>query len=81
MATFLWVTLPLMMPSIVLVFALKLLRVFQTFEIELLLGTPINFFVYSTYLYSILQDSPPAYGKAPGRFCEWTRQAHHRCQP
>jgi ABC-type Fe3+ transport system, permease component len=64
LATFFWVTLPLMMPSIVLVFALKLLRVFQTFEIELLLGTPINFFVYSTYLYSILQDSPPPYGKA-----------------
>jgi iron(III) transport system permease protein len=64
LATFFWVTLPLMMPSIVLVFALKLLRVFQTFEIELLLGTPINFFVYSTYLYSVLQDTPPAYGKA-----------------
>ena len=62
--TFLRVTLPLMMPSIVLVFALKLLRVFQTFEIELLLGTPINFFVYSTYIYSVLQDITPAYGKA-----------------
>jgi iron(III) transport system permease protein len=64
LATFLRVTLPLMMPSIVLVFALKLLRVFQTFEIELLLGTPINFFVYSTYLYALLQDARPAYGKA-----------------
>jgi iron(III) transport system permease protein len=63
-ATFVWVTLPLMLPPIVLVFALKLLRVFQTFEIELLLGTPINFFVYSTYIYSILQNNPPAYGEA-----------------
>jgi len=63
-ATFFWVTLPLMMPPIALVFALKLLRVFQTFEIELLLGTPINFFVYSTYIYNILQNSPPSYGKA-----------------
>jgi iron(III) transport system permease protein len=63
-ATMFRVTLPLMAPPIVLVFALKLLRVFQTFEIELLLGTPINFFVYSTYIYSILQNTPPAYGQA-----------------
>jgi iron(III) transport system permease protein len=63
-ATFVRVTLPLMMPPIALVFALKLLRVFQTFEIELLLGTPINFFVYSTYIYTILQNNPPSYGKA-----------------
>src|SRR5581483_9455934 len=62
--TFLRITLPLMMPPIALVFALKLLRVFQTFEIEWLIGTPINFFVYSTYIYTILQNSPPSYGKA-----------------
>jgi iron(III) transport system permease protein len=63
-ATMLRVTLPLMMPPIALVFALKLLRVFQTFDIELLLGTPINFFVYSTYIYNVLQNTPPNYGQA-----------------
>lgn len=62
--TMLKVTLPLMMAPMALVFALKLMRVFQTFEIEQLLGTPINFFVYSTYIYDILQNSPPNYGKA-----------------
>jgi iron(III) transport system permease protein len=62
--TMLRVTLPLMASPMVLVFALKLLRVFQTFEIEQLLGTPMGFFVYSTYIYNIVQSSPPAYGQA-----------------
>jgi iron(III) transport system permease protein len=62
--TMLRVTLPLMISPMALVFALKLLRVFQTFEIEQLLGTPIGFFVYSTYIYNIVQSSPPAYGQA-----------------
>lgn len=62
--TMLRVTLPLMVSPMVLVFALKLLRVFQTFEIEQLLGTPMGFFVYSTYIYNVIQSSPPAYGQA-----------------
>lgn len=62
--TMLHVTLPLMAAPMALVFALKLLRVFQTFEIEQLLGTPIGFYVYSTYIYEMLDNSPPSYGKA-----------------
>jgi len=62
--TMLRVTLPLMVVPMALVFALKLLRVFQTFEIEQLLGTPIGFYVYSTYIYEMLQNSPPSFGKA-----------------
>lgn len=62
--TMIRVTLPLMIAPMALVFALKLLRVFQTFEIEQLLGVPINFYVYSTYIYEMLQSSPPGYGRA-----------------
>jgi iron(III) transport system permease protein len=58
------VTLPLMISPIMLVFALQLLRVFQQFEIEFLLGTPINFFVYSTKILSLIRTDIPQYGEA-----------------
>ncbi len=58
------VTLPLMISPIMLVFALQLLRVFQQFEIEFLLGTPINFFVYSTKILSLIHTDIPQYGEA-----------------
>jgi iron(III) transport system permease protein len=58
------VTLPLMISPIMLVFALQLLRVFQQFEIEFLLGTPINFYVYSTKILSLIRTDVPQYGEA-----------------
>ncbi len=59
------VTLPLMISPIILVFALQLVRVFQSFEIEQLLGTPFHFFVYSTLIYQLTnQSDPPSYGQA-----------------
>jgi iron(III) transport system permease protein len=58
------VTLPLMISPIMLVFALQLLHVFQQFEIEYLLGTPINFFVYSTKILSLIRTDVPQYGEA-----------------
>jgi iron(III) transport system permease protein len=62
--TALKVTLPLMISPITLVFALQLLRVFQSFEVEYLLGTPIDFYVYSTKIYSLLRSDIPRYGEA-----------------
>ena len=58
------VTLPLMIAPITLVFALQLLRIFQSFETELLLGSPIGFFVYSTLIFSLIDREPPLYGQA-----------------
>ena len=58
------VTLPLMIAPMTLVFALQMLRVFQSFETEYLLGTPIGFFVYSTKIYSLVRDEIPNYGQA-----------------
>lgn len=62
--TMMLVTLPLMASPIVLVFALQMLRVFQSFETELLLGTPIGFFVYSTQIYNLVRREIPSYGQA-----------------
>ncbi len=62
--TMLRVTLPLMASPMVLVFALQLLRVFQSFEIEQLLGVPFGFFVYSTMIFDMVRQEPPLYGQA-----------------
>ena len=63
--TMLRVTLPLMVSPMVLVFALQMLRIFQSFEIEQLLGIPFDFYVYSTLIYEMVRLSDvPQYGQA-----------------
>lgn len=58
------VTLPLMVSPMVLVFALQMLRIFQSFEIEQLLGVPFDFYVYSTLIYELVRLSDvPNYGQ------------------
>ena len=58
------VTLPLMISPMALVLALQLLRVFQSFETEYLLGMPFGFYVYSTKIYALVRDQIPNYGEA-----------------
>jgi len=62
--TLLRITLPLMISPLILVFALQLLRVFQSFETEYLLGMPFGFYVYSTKIYTLIRDATPNYGEA-----------------
>ena len=63
--TMLRVTLPLMIPAMTVVFMLQLVRIFQSFETEQILGTPIGFFVYSTKIYQYIRwFDPPNYGAA-----------------
>ena len=58
------VTLPLMISPMIMVFALQLLRVFQSFETEYLLGVPFGFYVYSTKIYALIRNAVPNYGEA-----------------
>lgn len=58
------ITLPLMISPMIMVFALQLLRVFQSFETEYLLGMPFGFYVYSTKIYSLIRNQIPNYGEA-----------------
>ncbi len=63
--TMLRITLPVMIPPMVVVFMLNAVRMFSSFEIEQILGTPISFFVYSTQIYDYVRVmEPPAYGSA-----------------
>jgi len=58
------ITLPLMISPMMMVFALQLLRVFQSFETEYLLGMPFGFYVYSTKIYTLIRNAVPNYGEA-----------------
>ena len=59
------VTLPLMIPAMVIVFTLQVVRVFQSFETEQILGSPIGFYVYSTKIFQFVRfEDPPLYGAA-----------------
>src|ERR1051325_3652442 len=58
------VTLPLLISPMMTVFALQLLRVFQSFETECLLGMPFGFFVYSTKIFTLIRNQIPNYGEA-----------------
>jgi iron(III) transport system permease protein len=58
------ITLPLMISPMMLIFALQLLRVFQSFETEYLLGMPFGFYVYSTKIFALVRDPLPNYGEA-----------------
>ncbi|HEY7320704.1 MAG TPA: iron ABC transporter permease [Candidatus Binatia bacterium] len=58
------VTLPVLSPMIVAVSVLSFIRGLQSFNTELLLGTPAGIYVYSTRIYDYLQQEPRAYGEA-----------------
>lgn len=58
------VTVPLLVPAILPATAIMLIRSLEAFEIELLVGTPVGIFVYSTRIYDLLDESPPQYGMA-----------------
>ena len=58
------VTLPIMTPALVIVFFLGFVRLFESFEIELLLGVPISFYVFSTKIVDLAQQVPPLLGQA-----------------
>jgi iron(III) transport system permease protein len=59
------ITLPLMIPPMTVVLMLNMVRMFQSFEIEQIIGTPFKFFVYSTEIYQLARASqPPQYGQA-----------------
>jgi iron(III) transport system permease protein len=53
-----------MISPMIMVLALQLLRVFQSFETEYLLGLPFGFYVYSTKIYALIRDAVPNYGEA-----------------
>jgi iron(III) transport system permease protein len=62
--TILRVSAPILLPELVVVGLLSALRMFESFEIEQLVGVPFGFFVYSTKLVALTRETPPLYGQA-----------------
>lgn len=58
------ITLPVLAPMILAVSVLSFIRGLQSFNTELLLGTPAGIYVYSTKIYDYLQREPRGYGEA-----------------
>jgi iron(III) transport system permease protein len=63
--TLIRIVLPIMVPAILVVLLMSVIRGLEAFEVELILGTPIKFQVYSTKIYLLMANSPPEY-KAAG---------------
>jgi iron(III) transport system permease protein len=64
LATIRTILVPLLLPAILITAAISLIHSLESFEIELILGPPINFYVFSTKMYQLMQQSPPLFGEA-----------------
>lgn len=64
LTTIVRVTVPALAPAVLGVIVLSFVRSLEVFEIELLLGTPVNIFVYSTRIFDFIRDQPARYGEA-----------------
>jgi iron(III) transport system permease protein len=61
--TLIRIVVPLLTPAIIVVLLMSLIYGLGAFEIELFLGVPFNFFVYSTKIYQLISHDPPAYAE------------------
>jgi iron(III) transport system permease protein len=64
-----WLTLtriviPAVAPGILTVLVLSVIRAMQTFEIEMVLGPPFNFWVFGTKIYVLVAQVPPEFASA-----------------
>ncbi|HEY2990233.1 MAG TPA: iron ABC transporter permease [Candidatus Binatia bacterium] len=58
------ILIPIMAPVMMVVLILAIINGLQAFEIEMILGAPIGLHVYSTKVYQLIQQEPPAFGPA-----------------
>jgi len=64
LTTLIRITVPAMTPVIVVVFLLSVIRIFSSLEVELLLGVPWGFYVYSTKIVDLARQEPPLVNQA-----------------
>ncbi|HEX4194595.1 MAG TPA: ABC transporter permease subunit, partial [Stellaceae bacterium] len=63
LGTLIRIVVPLLTPAIIVVLLMSLIYGLGAFEIELFLGVPFNFYVYSTQIYQLISHDPPAYAE------------------
>jgi iron(III) transport system permease protein len=62
--TLIRIMVPAVTPAILAITLIAMIRAMQSFEIEMVLGTPIRLYVYSTLVYSLIGQEPPDFGAA-----------------
>lgn len=58
------ITIPLLGPAILTALIASLIRGLESFEVEQILGTPANLFVYATRMYDLINWEPPQFAQA-----------------
>lgn len=62
--TMIRIMVPAVTPAIIAITLIAMIRAMQSFEIEMVLGAPIRLYVYSTLVYSLIEQEPPDFGAA-----------------
>lgn len=61
----LWrIVVPVLMPAFLITLCISLIHSLESFEIELILGPPTGFYVFSTKIYQLIHQDPPLFGAA-----------------
>lgn len=63
------ITVPLVFPAMATAFIVSLIRSLEAFEVERVIGTPVNINVYSTRIYDFLSQEPPLLPQAMALSC------------
>ncbi len=58
------IVVPAMLPALIAILLMAMIRAMQSFEIEMVLGPPFDFYVYSTMVYTLIARDPPEFGPA-----------------
>ena len=62
LSTLFRIVVPASTPMVCVASLMSLIRSFESFEVELVLGTPFRFSVYSTKIYALIHQTPVNYG-------------------
>lgn len=55
---------PVLMPAFLITIAISMIHSLESFEIELILGPPNGFYVFSTKIFQVVREDPPQFGVA-----------------
>ena len=64
LTTVMRIVVPVLMPALLITLCISVIHSLESFEIELILGPPTSFYVFSTKIYQLIAEDPPMFGAA-----------------
>jgi iron(III) transport system permease protein len=58
------IVVPVLLPALLITLCISVIHSLESFEIELILGPSIGFYVFSTKIYQLIREDPPMFGAA-----------------